>query len=56
MPIILQSGEAHENQGGLKILVVLLHVLGIVLCRLSFIHGVEVELGIIVLDWLEVHP
>ena len=51
---MLQSTEPHENQGGVKILVVLLHVLDIVLCCLSFVHGVEVELGIIVLQWLEV--
>jgi hypothetical protein len=30
------------------------HVLGIVLRRLSFVHGVKVELGTIVFDQLEV--
>ena len=34
----------------------LLHVFGVVLRRLSLVHGVEIELGVIVLDWLEVHP
>ena len=48
--------ETHENQGGVEILVVLLHVFGIVLRRLSVVHGVEIELGIIALDRLEVHP
>ena len=28
----------------------------IVLHRLPFVHGVEIELGVIVLGWLEVHP
>ena len=46
---------ANENQGGVEILIVLLHVLGVVLHRLSFVHGVEIDLGIIVLDGLEVH-
>jgi len=36
--------ETHENQGGIEILVVILHVLGVVLHRLSFVHGVEIEL------------
>jgi len=35
---------------------VLLHVFGVILHCLSFVNGVEVELGVIVLDWLEVHP
>jgi len=35
---------------------VFLHVFGIVFHRLSFVHGVEIELGVIVLDRLEVHP
>jgi hypothetical protein len=34
---------------------VLRHVFGVVLCRLSLVHGVEIEFGIIVLDRLEVH-
>jgi len=48
--------ETHENQGGVEILVVLLHVFGVILHRLSFVHCVEIELGVVVLDWLEVHP
>ena len=48
--------ETHENQGGVEILVVLLHVFGIVLHRLSSVHGIEIELRVIVLDWLEIHP
>ena len=51
-----EKGGTHEDQGGVEVLVVLLHVLGIVLDRLSPIHCVEIELGIIVLDRLEVHP
>jgi len=48
--------ETHENQGGIEILIVLLHVFGIVLRRLLVVHCVEVALGVIALDWLEVHP
>ena len=48
--------ETHENQGGVKILVVLLHVLGIILRRLPVVHSVEIELGVIALDRLEIHP
>jgi hypothetical protein len=33
-----------------------LHEFGIVLRCLSLVHGVEIEVGVIVLDWLEVHP
>jgi hypothetical protein len=55
----LRSGggntETHENQGGVEVLIVLRHVFGIVLCRLSLVHCVEIELGVIVLDRLEVH-
>ena len=51
-----KQGGTHENQGGVEIFVVLLHVLGIVFDRLSPVHGVEIELGVIVLDGLEVHP
>jgi len=47
---------AHENQGGVEILVVFLHVFGVVLHRLPFVHGVEVELGVTSFDWLEIHP
>ena len=46
----------YEYQGGVEILVVFLHVFGIVLHRLSFVHGIEVKLGVVVLDWLQVHP
>lgn len=48
--------EAHENQGRVEILVVLRHVLGVVLHRLSFVRGVEIKLGVFVLNRLEVHP
>jgi hypothetical protein len=50
------NAETHENQGGVEILVVLLHVLGVVLRCLSFVHGVEIELGVVVLDRLKVLP
>jgi hypothetical protein len=49
------NADTHKNQGGVEILVVLRHVFGIVLCRLSLVHGVEIELGVVVLDRLEVH-
>jgi len=39
------NSETHENQGGM---------LGIVARRLLFVHGVEVKLGVFVLDGLEV--
>ena len=50
------AAETHEDQGGVEVLIVLLHVFGIVLHRLSFVHGVEIELGVVVLDELEAHP
>jgi len=46
----------YENQGGVQILIVLLHVFGIVLHRLPLVHGIEIDLRVIVLDGLEVHP
>jgi hypothetical protein len=49
------NAETHEYQGSVEILVVLLHVFGVVLHSLSFVHGVEVDLGIVALDWLEEH-
>ena len=52
----VKNAETHENQGGIEILVVLVHVLGVVLHSLSFIHRIEIELGVIVLDGLEVDP
>ena len=48
------SGETHEDEGGVEIIVILLHVICIVLHRLPFVHSVEIELGVIVLDWWEV--
>jgi hypothetical protein len=48
--------DMHESQGGIEILVVFLRVFDIVFHRLSFVRGVEIELGVIVLDGLEVHP
>ena len=51
-----RKGGTHEDQGGTKIIVILLHVLSIILDRLSLIHGVEIELGVIFLDGLEIHP
>jgi len=44
------TAETHEDQGGVGVLVALLHVFGIVLHRLSFVHGVEIELRVVVLD------
>ena len=43
--------ETHENQGCVEVLVVLPHV--VVLRRLLLVHGVEIELGVVVLDQLE---
>jgi hypothetical protein len=51
-----RNTEAHKDQGCVEILVVLLHILGIVFHRLPFVHGVEIELGVVGLDRLEVHP
>ena len=51
-----RKGGTHENQGCVKIFVVLLDIHIIVLVRLSFVHGVEIELGIIGLEGLEVRP
>jgi hypothetical protein len=50
-----ENAEPHENQGGVEVLVVLRHVFSIVLCRLSLVHGIKIEVGVVVLDWLEVH-
>ena len=50
------DSETHEDQGGIEIFVVLLHVLGVVFDRLSFVHSVEVKLGVVALDWLEERP
>ena len=44
---------AHENQGGIEVLVVLLDVVGVVLGRLPLVHCVEVKTRIVVLDGLE---
>ena len=49
------EAETYENQR-VENLIVLLHVFGVVLRRLLFVHGVEIELGVVVLDGLEVHP
>ena len=49
------NARTHENQGGIEVLVVLHHIFGIVLRRLSLVHGVEVELGVVILDRLEVY-
>ena len=48
--------DTHENQGGIEVLVVFLHVFGIIFQRLSFVHGIEIELRVVVLDGPEVHP
>jgi len=48
------DSETHENQGGIEILVVLQHLLGIVPHSLSVVHDVEVKLRVFVLDGLEV--
>jgi len=50
------NAETHKNQGGVEILVVLLHVFSVVLRRFLFVHGVKINLGVVVLDGLEVHP
>ena len=52
----VENAETHENQGGIEIFVVLLHVLCVILHSLSFIHRVEIELGVVVFDRLEVDP
>ena len=52
----VENAETHENQGGIEIFVVLLHVLGVILHGLSFIHRIEIELGVVVLDGLKVDP
>ena len=52
----VKNVETHENQGGVEILVVPVHVLGVILQSLSFIHRIEIELGVVVLDGFEVSP
>ena len=50
------NAEAHENQGCVEVFVILLHIVGIVLRRLLFVHCVEIDLGIVAFDRLEIHP
>ena len=45
-----------ENQGGVKIFIILLHIFCVKFCRLPFVHGVEIVPWVTVLDWLEVRP
>ena len=52
----LRKLPTYENQGGIEILVVLVQVLGVILHGLSFIHRIEIELGVVVLDGWEVDP
>jgi len=54
--VVTDSTGTHENQGGIEIIIILLHIIGVVLHRLSSVHSVKIEAGIVVLDWLEVHP
>ena len=51
-----RHAETHENQGGIEIFIVFLHVVGVVFHRFSFVHGVEIKPGVVVLNWLEEHP
>jgi hypothetical protein len=44
---------AHEYQGGVEVLVVLLDVVGIVFGRFPLVHRVEVDAGIVSLDGLK---
>lgn len=53
---MIKDAGTDENQGGVEILVVFLHVFCIVVRRLPFVHCVEVELRVVVLDRLEIHP
>ena len=48
--MISEMAETHKVEGGVEISVILLHVLRVVLHRFPFVHGVEIELGVIVLD------
>ena len=41
----------HENQSGIEVFIVLLDVVHVVLRRLFLVYGVEIEAGIVVLDW-----
>ena len=43
----------HENQGGIEVLVILLDIVHIVLHRLSLVHRIEVDAGVVGLDGLE---
>ena len=51
-----RNAETHENQSGVEIFIVILHVVGVVFHCFSFVHGEEVKSGIVVLYWLEEHP
>jgi hypothetical protein len=50
-----RNAETHKNQGGVEVLVVLLHRFCVVLHGFTLVHGVEIELRVVVLDRLEVH-
>ena len=52
----LRKLVTYENQGGIEILVVLVQVLGVILHSLSFVHRIEIELGVVIFDGLEVDP
>jgi len=53
--VVQRISEPYKNESGVQILIVLLHVFRVVLRCLPFVYGVKVKLGILVLDWLEVH-
>ena len=50
------NATTDENQGSVKIVVILLHVLRVEFRRFPFVHGVEILPWIIIFDWLEVRP
>jgi len=48
---MIELSTTYENQGGIEVFIILLDIVRVVLGRLLLVHRVEIEAGIVVLDW-----
>jgi len=48
---ISERYTTYENQGSVEVLVILLDVVRVILGRFPLVHRVEIETGVVVLDW-----